>query len=96
MLAQAKVLNQFAESSRQQPITYTQKQMAPKKKADNELGTVVNSYNKFRVEVKFAGRTMIGPTRVERSTAEADLVAMRAFPRAEMPKLLSDLMAALV
>ena len=37
---------------------------------------------------------MIGPTRVERSTAEADLVAMRAFPRAEMPKLLADLMAA--
>ena len=68
--------------------------MAPKKKADNELGNVVCSFGKFRVKVQLAGRSMIGPTRVERSTAEADLVAMRAFPRAEMPKLLADLIAA--
>ena len=68
--------------------------MAPKKKADNELGSVVRNKGHFRVEVKLAGRAMKGPTRVERSTAEADLVAMRAFPRAEMPKLLADLMAA--
>ena len=74
----------------------TQKHMAPKKKADNELGSVVPKEGQFRVEVKLAGRTMIGPRRVERSIAEADLVAMRAFPRAEMPKFLSDLMAALV
>ena len=68
--------------------------MAPKQKDDNELGYVARTRHQFRVEVKLAGRTMIGPRRVERSTAEADLVAMRAFPRAELPTLLADLMAA--
>ena len=44
---------------------HTQTHMTPKKKADDELGSIVEVSGSFRVEVKLFGRTRAGPMRVE-------------------------------
>ena len=67
--------------------------MAPKEKADGELGSVVPTSGSppYRVEVKLDGKTICGPKRQERCHAEADLKAMRARPRSEMAETLKAL-----
>ena len=73
--------------------------MAPKKKADHELGHVVpkDGPPPYRVELKIkvsgATKTEFGPKRWERSKAEADLEMMRGHPRSEMPAFLAALKA---
>ena len=65
--------------------------MAPKQKANNELGTVVPCDEDWRVHVKLNGKYHYGPRREERGCADADLVAMRAVPRTEMAAVLAQL-----
>ena len=67
--------------------------MAPKKKADEELGSVVPSSGPppYQVRVWLDGKNMHGPKRQERCDAEADLKAMRARPRSEMAETLKGL-----
>ena len=67
--------------------------MAPKKKADEELGSVVprSGPPPYQVRVKLDGKNIHGPKRQERCDAEADLKAMRARPRSEMAETLKGL-----
>ena len=67
--------------------------MAPKKKPDEELGSVMprSGPPPYRVEVKLDGKMIYGPKRQKRCDAEADLKTMRARPRSEMAETLKGL-----
>ena len=67
--------------------------MAPKKKLEKELGSVMprSGPPPYRVEVKLDGKIVKGPKRQKRCDAEADLKAMRARPRSEMAETLKGI-----
>ena len=63
-MAQGSATFSEVHTSIARPI-HTRKHMAQRKKADDELGSIVEVSGSFRVEVKLFGRTRASPMRVE-------------------------------